>query len=249
MTGVMGIDVWEGNPNLDESLLKAAGIAFMIIRLNDMNGGHHIDANFDTQWEQAAPFIHWPYFVYNPWVSGSENYDWLALYMPEDAAAVSVDIEVRKTGLSPAEYALQVAEFLRLAGAQWHLNIYTGAWFAAYLSIWPSNIEYWWARYPYMIYPPQRVEISWSDLIQKLNALPWSPGTTPGTCRLWQCTADRYILPGCGGTCVDINLWNGSLDELAAWAQQPVILSEDWEWSVTRSLRQLGFQIPDPECI
>jgi hypothetical protein len=30
-------------------------------------------------------------------------------------------------------------------------------------------------------------------------------------------TADRYILPGCADRPIDINIWNGTLEELKAW--------------------------------
>jgi GH25 family lysozyme M1 (1,4-beta-N-acetylmuramidase) len=53
---ILGIDTWEGQLELDESALKNAGVRFMFIRLNDMNGGHHKDTGFDKQWREAAGF-------------------------------------------------------------------------------------------------------------------------------------------------------------------------------------------------
>jgi hypothetical protein len=218
---VLGTDVWEGNPNLDEAVLKAAGVSFMIVRLNHMDGGHHMDVNFLKQWEEAASFLRIPYFVLNPWVSGKENYEWLAAHVP-DVKAIAVDVEVRMPGLSPADYSQILSDFLGLADRKWRVMIYTGAWFTPLISQWPSNHQYWWARYPGVLYPPATELISWGDLRKKLDGLKWTPGPTPGPCNLWQCTADRYKLPGCGGTHVDINIWNGTLDELAEWAGQPL---------------------------
>jgi hypothetical protein len=218
MNYILGVDNYEGNPVIDEAVLKAAGVQFMIVRLNDMNGGHHRDVNFDSQWAQAAPFIHWPYFVYNPWVSGQENFNWLNSNIPADATAVSVDIEVSKPGYAPAEYGRQVAAFLALAAPRWKLNIYTGKWFEAVLTPWPTSYEYWYARYPFIVYPPARENWTWEKLKQIMYNMTWSPGAAPGPCHLWQITGDRLILPGCGETCVDINAWKGTLAELQAFA-------------------------------
>ena len=50
------IDVWEGALDIDEALLRNAGVVGIITRLNDINGGHHKDENFDKQWEQSQYF-------------------------------------------------------------------------------------------------------------------------------------------------------------------------------------------------
>ena len=34
------LDVWEGSLDIDETLLLSEGVKGLIIRLNDMNGGH-----------------------------------------------------------------------------------------------------------------------------------------------------------------------------------------------------------------
>lgn len=244
---IIGVDTWEGNPLIDEGVLFAAGVQFMIVRLNDMNGGHHMDTGFTAQWEQARPFVRWPYFVYNPWVSGLQNFDWLAAHMPSDAGAVSVDIEVKYPGYSPSSYAAEVDGFINLAKREWLVNIYTGAWFASYLSRWPKEIPYWWARYPYAVYPGVTTKISWADLAVKLEALPWSPGTTPGPCNLWQVTADRYILPGCGETRIDVNIWRGTLDELKAFAGLlPQPPAKSWQEALTDWARSKGYDGPNP---
>lgn len=52
----LGIDTWEGQLELDEAVLKANGVKFIFVRLNDINGGHHKDENFDKQWGEAAGF-------------------------------------------------------------------------------------------------------------------------------------------------------------------------------------------------
>ena len=92
------VDVWEGQLEVNETVLKTNGIAGMGIRLNDMNGGHHLDSNFWNQWKQAVNFVRFPYFVYNPWVTGAVNYTWLVANAPAGIPVIAVDIEVRMSG-------------------------------------------------------------------------------------------------------------------------------------------------------
>ena len=139
--------------------------------------------------------------------------------MPAEAKHVSLDIEVNYPGYAPAEYARQVSGFVNLCAAKWSIDIYTGAWFLPYLSAWPTNRDYWYARYPYGFYPAGREYWTWEQLKLKLNAAPWEPGTTvPGKCRLWQISGDRLILPGTADRAMDINVFNGTLAELEAYA-------------------------------
>ena len=141
------VDVWEGQLEVDETILKANGIAGMGIRLNDMTGGHHLDTNFWRQWGQAANFIRFPYFVYNPWVNGAANFAWLAANAPAGIPTIAVDIEVRMSGYSASTYASEVVKFLDLCKARWKVIIYTAQWFLPYLAYWPKA-DYWWAQYP-----------------------------------------------------------------------------------------------------
>ena len=247
MNFILGIDVWEGNPNLDEAILKAAGVQFLIIRLNDMNGENHLDANFAAQWAQAQPFIHWPYYVYSPWYSGETNFAWVAAHVPADATALMVDIEVRKDGYSPAEYSKQVGIFLALVTRRWKDMIYTGKWFEAVLATWPKNKEYVYARYPFIVYPDARQHWTWEKLKHVMYNMTWQPGSAPGPCRMWQITGDRLILPGCGETCVDVLAWNGTVETLAAFVGAPVPSPVDWEHSITTWARTVGYQGPEPD--
>jgi hypothetical protein len=214
------LDVWEGSLDINEALLYNEGVRGIIVRLNDMNGGHHMDANFAIQWAQANSFLRAPYFVYNPWVSGRANLDWLIAHCPTGVTRLFIDIEVRKEGLSPNDYANEVAYFIAECKKIWPLTtIYTGGWFLSQLSHWP-NCEYWWARYPYMFYPPKAENWTWEQLKIKLNSCGWNPDPTKqcsGTVKLWQLTGDRLILPGCAGRVMDVSGWNGDLPSLEVW--------------------------------
>jgi hypothetical protein len=212
------LDVWEGQLEIDEAALFAGGVVGLVIRLNDMNGGHHMDEGFEKQWAEAASFLRWPYFVYNPWVSGAENYDWLARHMPSDCPAVALDIEVRKTGLAPKEYGKQIGIFKNLVNQEWNTHNYTGEWFLDVLSPWPID-DYWWAQYPFLMYPASVQRISYEVLKAKLDMLVWPPmnsAKSSGKIRMWQCSGDRLILPGTTRA-VDVNVFNGNVDELRTW--------------------------------
>jgi GH25 family lysozyme M1 (1,4-beta-N-acetylmuramidase) len=220
---VLGIDVWEGNLNIDEPTVKAGGVDFVSVRMNDMNGGHHMDTNFLTQWIEAAPFIRWPYFVYNPWVSGAINYEFMADHMPVGCKVVMPDVEVKYSEITPEEYARQVKAYLALTKRYWKPLLYTGKWFESYLSEWPHDVEYCWARYPYVFRPSGRINMTWEDLYKQVQDYPWQPqANPPGPVRVWQISGDRLLLPGCANRPMDILLWNGTVDELAAWAGQSV---------------------------
>ena len=255
---VYGVDVWEGSLDVEEGVFKEAGVDFVVVRLNDMRGGHRMDRNFVRQWVQCDGFIRWPYFVYNPWVSGKANFEFLARSAPQ-TGAISVDIEVRYAGYSPYTYASQVAAFLKLAEREWRVNIYTGGWFLPYLSTWPKEVEYWWAQYPYALYPSTRTRISWAGLMKKIGLLRLFPVKAPGPCRLRQVTADRYILRGCEDRPIDINVWNGTLEELKGWVDgkpapsvaEPVSAEigpgqGSWADALDAWARSMGYSGPQP---
>jgi GH25 family lysozyme M1 (1,4-beta-N-acetylmuramidase) len=247
---VYGVDVWEGSLEIEESTLKDNGVDFIIPRLNNMNGGHKVDSGFSKQWAEAENFIRWPYFVYNPWVNGKANFEFMAKCMP-DCGAVSADIEVRYAGYSPVTYANEVAAFLKLAAAEWNVNIYTGGWFLSYLSAWPTDCEYWWAQYPYVLYPERKICVSWELLLGNIEKLQFFPVKSPGPCRLRQVTADRYVLPGCANRPIDINVWNGTLQELKDWVQGKKIKKiylpiASWAAEIDAWARSMGYAGPRP---
>ncbi len=258
---IYGIDVWEGALNIDESIILKAGVKFIIPRLNDMNGGHHPDVNFAAEWEQSESFLRAPYFVYNPWVSGLINAQFLmdslsTFGVLSQVTKIMDDIEVKKADYPPAEYADQmVAYYSYLARYKYSHLCYTGQWFLAYLSHWPATVDYCWARYPYYVYPDQKANISWVDAIGRINQLGWNPDPAkvcPGPIKVWQCTADRYILPGTADRPMDICISNLSWEQFLAWwgvqqAPGPVIATQDWAHAITNWARTMGYTGPEPE--
>jgi GH25 family lysozyme M1 (1,4-beta-N-acetylmuramidase) len=224
------IDTWEGQLEIDEAVLKANGVAGMGIRINDMNGGHHEDAGFAKQWAEAANFVRFPYFVYNPWVDGRANYDWLNAHMPAGCMAVAIDIEVRMSGYSPATYAGEVVKFLDLCDMKgWKTIIYTAQWFLANLKSWP-RVDYWWAQYPDPVKYFSGIS-TWDDLKLRLDhpvlLRPFNIESCPGNVKMWQFGGDFLTLPGSTRK-MDVNLFYGNTDDLAAYFGQesPVVVGE-----------------------
>lgn len=128
MNYVFGIDAWEGSLDIDEVALKAGGVAFIIPRLNDVNGALHLDANFHAQWKQAEDFLRFPYFVYSPWEGAATNFGFLAAHMPAGCTRVAVDVELKKDGLTPTAYANNLALFLSYCNQSGYRPVvYTGA--------------------------------------------------------------------------------------------------------------------------
>jgi GH25 family lysozyme M1 (1,4-beta-N-acetylmuramidase) len=206
----LGIDVWEGSLEVDEVELQRGDVEFVLIRLNSISGNHHLDKGFFKQWAEAANFIRIPYFVYSPWYSGKGNFDWLTSNIPAGISTLAVDIEVRRDGYTPVQYGENLKDFLTRCKAKgYNIILYTGAWFLTVVFEWPSDTEYWWARYPTLLYPETSTAVSWNGLQSLLGKVEFAPGKTPGPCALWQCSGDRIILPGTKRT-MDVNVFNGT---------------------------------------
>lgn len=219
------IDTWEGQLEIDEAVLKANGVAGIGIRINDMNGGHHLDTGFKKQWAEAVNFVRFPYFVYNPWDGPATNFAWLRQHMPVDAKSVAIDIEVRYSGISAAEYAGDVAEFLRLCQPFYKTIIYTAEWFLRDLSAWPK-VDYWWAQYPDAATYFGGVK-AWDELKTRLDKLdkPFNASKVPGTLKMWQFSGDYLLLPG-NTRDMDVNIFYGTERELAAYFGAPGAIVE-----------------------
>jgi len=210
------LDVWEGQLEIDETVLRAAGVAGISIRLNNMSGGHHMDTGFLKQWEEAKSFVRFPYFVYNPWVDGAANFAWLKAHMPADARSVAIDVEVRYNGYPANKYAGELVKFLDLCRPLWKTIIYTAEWFLPYLLSWPK-VDYWWAQYPDAVYYFGQVK-TWDDLKKALDKLdkPFNVSKVPGLLKMWQFTGDYLTLPGTVRK-IDVNIFYGNETDLAEY--------------------------------
>lgn len=218
------VDCWEGNKTLDTKTLLSAGVKGIVVRINDMNGGHHIDSNFAVQWAEAQNYpARTFYFVYNPWVSGQANYDWLFKNAPSDTPGmVMVDHELTWQGSPPAVLAREFETFKNLVKQWKRLTTYTGGFVIPWMTYWPTDVDYWWARYPSSIQKPEipgHITSDWATVINQMKMLGWNPdpqGLSPVPPKMWQCTS-KYILPGTNGTPIDLNIWPDTVANLQAW--------------------------------
>jgi hypothetical protein len=221
------IDNWEGSGDIDEPTIVDNNVAGVITRINDIQGGLHLDTNFIRQWGQNAAFqLQSVYSVYNPWVDGATNWLWLKSQLPSNCPArIFIDVEVRYSGTYlPSTYASQVDWLINAALDKGYTpSIYTGYGYLGLLSLWRKNIDYWWARYPFVTMP-SRTPHTWEDLWTKLRMVNFATAdlvgashVSPGPVKLWQLSGDAWILPGCAGHAMDISIWPGTLDELKTW--------------------------------
>lgn len=240
------LDIWEAVTNLDEKTLKDNSVTGLIVRVNDMFGGHHLDENFHALWDLAAKFpVRAPYFVYNPWVDGLANFNWLyANYPVGYQGRTFVDVEVRYAQVSPSNYAAQVNNFLNACAQKgWKISIYTGYGYLDLMSEWPK-LDYWWARYPYVLYTSSIK--TWDVFKYTIDKLVFADADPthkcPGIVRLWQCT-DQITLPGFGNRPVDLNIFKGTLEDLQLWlgADKIVPTLEERLTSLEKWAKTLGY--------
>ena len=224
------VDTYE-NETINEAALKSNGVVGMIIRLNHIQGGHHLDENFKNQWKEAgeAGLLRVPYFVYNPWVDGEANYNWFVRYVPYEVGAIMIDVEVEFPNYPPNRYATELEKFCQLVAPRWNYMIYTGQGYLNLLSKWPTEADYWWAQYPAVLYPEHPEQWTWDKVREKVDALsgPLNVEMVPGRFKMWQCTGDRLILPGSAKP-IDVNIYPGTLEELKNWINEKPPVDDDF---------------------
>lgn len=221
------VDTYEAE-TIDENALVANNVAGMIVRLNHIEGGHHLDETFTNQWAETgmAGLVRIPYFVYNPWVDGPTNYEWLVKHMPYEAGAVMVDVEVRKSGYAPGKYREELEKFNALAKAKWNVMLYTGEGYLDLLDSWPTDLPYWWAQYPAALYPKKAEKRTWAQVRTSVDGLPGPDNADKvpgGVWKLWQASGDRLILSGSAKP-IDVNVFPGTLADLKAWANEKEVI-------------------------
>jgi hypothetical protein len=204
---VLGADTWEGSQDIDENTLYINGIRYLLIRINDTRGSDHKDEGFDAQWIQAKPFARGAYFVVAPWDTRAAQVAWLLQNLPADCKAVMLDVELTTATTDKHAYAQMVAGMIAdLKAHGYKVLLYTGDWFKTSLDIWPTGVDYCWARYPSSVYPALTTHVTWDEIKAKLAQLSWSPGPAPAHVAAWQATADRYVMPGCANRALDLIL-------------------------------------------
>jgi hypothetical protein len=232
---VLGLDVWEGSGNIDEGIIKAAGVEFLIVRMNPSWGGLEYDKNFLSQWAECSGLKRAAYVVVSPLNVGHtftplEYVNWILAKKPPDCTIIALDVEVDAARLyndpfiTPQYYSAFLAGiFAGLHAAGVTCIQYSGAWFYAMVKPWvkPDYIFQWWARYMTAVQPavPRNAQgnlifpvSTWPVLMAKIAGMSWTPLTTgfteamTGRIVIWQVTS-VFVLPGCPyNQPVDVNI-------------------------------------------
>lgn len=219
---VLFADTWEEGGQIDEAVLFANRVSGLFIRINEgtvPGTWLNRDDNFDVQWAQAVSLVRVVYFVVDPGRTAQEMFDWLVANMPPGQFLVALDVEVSRAGFTPAQYGKLLRDLLALIKTRWRYVIYTGEWFLGLLDAWPVDADYWWAEYPFALYPNSDQTITWDQLRARLGpfAGPLNADKVPGRLKAWQFTADRFFLPGCDHK-LDVCQFFGSFQEFTDWA-------------------------------
>ncbi len=254
MEVTLGVDVSRYNEGVDWKQLKAAGVEFAIVKVSQGTYGRDKLAQQHLEGAKAAGMVtgvyHWcdPTHYDGPqlenFAKSTENLefnfaaadveqywaDWQEYFDKKVTKFVSPK-RISENGLSMAQGMQKVTGKRTL--------IYTRATFvlgfAWPMLNWLSGWDLWLAHYPY---PKARVSMSWAELIAR-NLPTLKAPDLPDGCKhwkFWQFSGDRFVLPGAGGIAIDLNFFNGSVEQLKSWAG--VAPGEDEQAGVDLSLEE-----------
>lgn len=227
------LDIWEADERKIDHKTLSKFFKGMIIRLNDINGGHHLDTGLPENWEDAKNF--YPaqsiYFVFNPWVNYLVNYEFVNKWLPDDYGnrMVFIDIEVKYSGITKEQYANEVYEFIEKMKKERPTTIYTGMWFLDKLSYWRKDVPYWWACYIPELYPKNdTMYASHNKLMEIMDAYkePYNRNLVPGSLLGTQITGDRVITEGSNGRVVDVSHFPYSEEQLVKLMNNGEVITE-----------------------
>ena len=202
-TTLPGIDVSVYQGNIDWNQVKAAGIVFAIARVSD---GTYLDSKFDQNWSgmKAAGIIRGAYQFFEPGEDPGQLADILLNKMgPLGAGDLPPTLDVEATGgQSAATITAHIHTWMdKVQAATGRVPlIYTGKYF------WNDNVQsgdfagnpLWLAAY---VSPCPNTPDPWGG---------WT---------MWQHN-DNGSYPGIGGA-VDVDVFNGTIDQLNALASPP----------------------------
>lgn len=237
----LGIDASHWQPQVDWECLHQAGVRFAILKASQGGAGRDPLLRIHFKGARTSGMQCGVYHWCDPTVSDRgqvENFLRATRELPFDFAAVDVEqywaswsekaagkitrrIEAQRISAS----ALATAEGIRSACGK-PVLIYTRASFihgyAQPMLQWLADWPLWLAHYPY---PAGRMDLDWEHL-QREHAPRLAGPALPEGCpqwTFWQFSGDRFVLPGCS-TALDLNYFNGSPADLAAWCGSTALL-------------------------
>jgi hypothetical protein len=211
------VDEWEGNTTTDDDILIEGGVKAKIVRLNSMNGGLHMDDEFEEKWKTAKKYKYRSiYCVFNPWVDGDTNFHFFNKNLPLDSKGIRVfmDVEVRYSEITPEKYASEMFLCKKELEKYNKVSVYSCQGLLDICSRWPTD-DWWWAAYPLVLYG----NYDWNELRNRVSKLDFCPNKNkcPGAVKLWQCIGDYTKIYGAGGHAEDVSIFNGTEEELGNW--------------------------------
>lgn len=225
MTLAQGIDVSRWQPNVDWARVKAAGMAFAFIKSTQSN---FADPQFARHWAAArdAGLLRGAYHYLVPDMDGQKQ---AAVYLktlgadPGELVPV-LDIEARTA--NPALYAQYAKTWLDMVEAALGRRplVYTAAWFWNTTMLIGGRYPDWAPQYPLWVaaYPLRDGFPSVAEIMQG-KYRPAMPKSWPAW-TFWQYTEKGRVdgVANAGRLAnVDMNVFQGTLAELRAWAGAP----------------------------
>lgn len=237
-TEVRGIDVSQWQGTIQWSRLPGAGVRFAIIRLSN---GMSLDTRFAENWAgaQRAGVLRGAYHYFNATQSGTTQANFFLDQLQArgfgdgdlppmlDVEFVNVDSNGDGTNdrpsVTPAVYQSRLREWINTVRARVGRDpiIYTGGY---YWDSWVQSSE--WAALPlfHAEYPSYSTRRSWSDPVPNAGCARYVSNHWPRY-SFWQYAGDNTVASTLGGagtfgsSAVDMDVFDGTLDELRALAR------------------------------
>lgn len=88
--------------------------------------------------------------------------------------------------------------------------------YAQPMLMWMKEVKGWYAQYPYS---SGRITTSWNEVLNTVYKPIRQSPTLPinFAWRFWQFSGDKFILPGTGGSPIDLNFFHGTIEELKSF--------------------------------
>jgi len=226
----VGLDISLYQPHIDwTKLIAATGVSFVMVRAGD---GNFVDPVFAQHWQEArqAGLLRGAYHFLRQSVDAHTQAQLFLQALAADPGELPPVLDIEDTRVtSPAAYAAAAQQWLHEveAGLPSHPILYTGAWWwnpnmliAGRYPDWAPGYPLWVASYPLRSSVPSQAQLEqgqFSPILPKS----WSAWT------YWQYSGDVAFPDGItdanGNPChADLDVFNGTLDQLRAQAQAAV---------------------------
>ena len=239
---ILGVDVSGWNTSINWDSLYSGGIRFAIVKLTQGTSSvTNLAENHITNARRVGMVVagyHWA----DPMMNDKAQIDFFASHMDRHNIKLGyVDVEqywadwkefydgkitkfIDKTRISQCAYNIMTG--IRNLGLK--SQTYSRWSFitdrADPMKLWIPPEESWYAHYPYKI---GKINANWQDFLPGGAWYPTLPAPyLPSNVkwRMWQFSGDKFILPGTGGSPIDLNFFSGTEKELINFFAGNVII-------------------------